>query len=184
VERRLPIFAKKKERKGRYYIRDNFLRSWLAAIAPSAAATNFQPVDALIEQTLTRLRLSEGHGFERLVAALYEERSRKGLPGFSLTHRVDGYWDSQGTEIDFVAVNETAKRLRFGTCKRSAADLGASLTPTDGHVARFLQQLPKYLRYTSEKVAFAPDIPPELAARLETRGWLTEDLRTMTVGLR
>jgi uncharacterized protein len=35
VEKQLPIFAKEKAKKGRYYLRDNFLRSWLSAIAPS-----------------------------------------------------------------------------------------------------------------------------------------------------
>jgi hypothetical protein len=183
IERRLPIFAKKKERKGRYYIRDNFLRSWLAALAQAVAATNFRPIEQLVEQAQARLRVAEGHGFERLVSALYEERSRKGLPGFSLSHRVDGYWDTQGTEIDLVAIDTASKRLRFGSCKRSADKLLPSLAVTDGHVERFLSQLPGYRHYQIEKVALAPVIPPVIAGEIRQRGWLVEDLPTLTVGL-
>jgi uncharacterized protein len=182
VERRLPIFAKKKERKGRYYMRDNFLRSWLAALAPAVAAVNFQPTATLVAQALTRLADAEGHGFERLVATLYEERSRKGLPGFSLTHQIDGYWDTQGTELDLVAVDENQKRVRFATCKRSADKLVPSLATTEGHIARFLQQLP-HQGYTIEKVAIAPEIPPPIVEEIHARQWLVEDLSTLTAGL-
>ena len=184
VERKLPIFAKKKERKGRYYVRDNFLRAWLGAIASSAAAINFQPVETLLDHALVRLRESEGHGFERLVATLYEERSRKGLSGFSLTHRIDGYWDAQGTEIDLVAVNDTERRIRFGNCKRSAEKLEASLTPTEGHIARFLAQFPSYADYAMERVALAPEVPADIARRLEAKGWRVEDLPMLVEGLK
>lgn len=43
VEKRLPVFAKPKARKGHYTIRDNFLRSWLDALAVPTAAINFRP---------------------------------------------------------------------------------------------------------------------------------------------
>jgi hypothetical protein len=183
IERRLPIFAKKKERKGRYYVRDNFLRSWLAAVAQAVAATSFRPPEQLVAQAQARLCEAEGHGFERLVSTLYEERSRKGLPGFALTHQVDGYWDTQGTEIDLVAVNDTAKRIRFGTCKRSAEKLEASLVETDGHIERFLSQLPAYRAFQIERVALAPVIPESIAKQIRVRGWLVEDLPTLTRGL-
>lgn len=183
VERRLPIFAKKREKKGRYYVRDNFLRTWLDAIAPSAAAVNFQPTEVLVAQALERLRQSEGHGFERLVATLYEERSRKALPGFPLTHRIDGYWDAQGTEIDLVAVDDGARAIRFGSCKRSPDKLLASLAPTNGHVARFLEQLPTYRAYRTERVAIAPELPVEVARAVVAAGWSGEDLPSLLAGL-
>ena len=44
VEKRLPVFAKPKARKGHYTIRDNFLRSWLDALAVPTAAINFRPL--------------------------------------------------------------------------------------------------------------------------------------------
>jgi hypothetical protein len=183
IERRLPIFAKKKERKGRYYVRDNFLRSWLAALAQAVAATSFRPPEQLVAQAQARLREAEGHGFERLVSTLYEERSRKGLPGFALTNQVDGYWDTQGTEIDLVAVNDAAKCIRFGTCKRSAEKLEASLVDTDGHIERFLSQLPAYRAFQIERVALAPVVPESIKKQIRARGWLVEDLPTLTRGL-
>lgn len=182
VERRLPIFAGKKERKGRYYVRDNFLRSWLAALAAPVAAINFQPTAVLVAQAMSRLADAEGHGFERLVATLYEERSRKALPGFQLTHQIDGFWDAQGTELDLVAVDENQKRIRFASCKRSADKLLPSLAKTEGHIARFLQQLPRP-GYAVEKVAIAPEIAPHVAAALRGQQWLVEDLATLTAGL-
>ncbi|NOK11897.1 ATP-binding protein [Corallococcus exercitus] len=183
IERRLPVFAKKKERKGRYHVRDNFLRSWLSALAPFVSAVNFQPTEVLVQRASARLQEAEGAGLERLVATLYEERSRKALPGFALSHRIDGYWDAQGTEIDLVAVDDLALRIRFGTCKRDEAKLESSLAVTDEHIGRFLAQLPRYRTYSVEKVAIAPRIAPDRAERIQARGWLAEDLRTLTADL-
>jgi len=183
IERKLPIFAKATARRGRYYIRDNFLRSWLAALAPAVAAINFRPVADLVAQADDRLKEAEGYGLERLVAELYEERSRKGLPGFPLSHRIEGYWDGGETEIDLVAVDDASDRIRFGTCKRSPDALLASLGPTDEHVGRFLAAHPRHASRAVEKVAVAPVIAPSLARRIASRGWIVEDLRTLTRGL-
>ncbi|MDX2022344.1 MAG: DUF234 domain-containing protein [Deltaproteobacteria bacterium] len=182
VERRLPIFATKKERKGRYYIRDNFLRSWLSALAAPTAAINFRPVGSLVEQALSRLDESEGHGFERLVSSLYQERSRKGLPGFSLTHEISGYWDNEGIELDLVAVDDQNRRIRFANCKRSASKLLPSLEATNRHIERFLALRP-HPGYGVEKVAIAPQVSKELEQNIRKRGWLVEDLARLTADL-
>jgi uncharacterized protein len=182
VERRLPIFAAKKERKSRYYVRDNFLRSWLAALASPVAAVSFQPTSQLVSQALVRLEETEGHGFERLVATLYQERSRKGLEGFPLTHQIDGFWDSQGTELDLIAVDENEKRIRFATCKRSANKLLPSLAVTEAHIERFLILRP-HPGYIIEKVAIAPQVDIEIAEQIRARNWLVEDLTHLTAGL-
>lgn len=58
---------------------------------------------------------------------LYEETSRKGLGDFPLSERIKGYWDRAGIEIDLVAVSESTRRIRFGTCKRNPAKLMSSL---------------------------------------------------------
>ena len=50
VEKRLPVFAKLKARKGHDTIRDNFPRSWLDALAVPTAAINFRPLQTLVEQ--------------------------------------------------------------------------------------------------------------------------------------
>lgn len=180
IERRLPIFAKKKERKGRYYIRDNFLRCWLGALASAVAAINFRPIDDLVRQADQRLQEAEGHGLERLVAEIYEERSRKRLPGFELTHRVEGYWDSKDTEIDLVVVNDDRALIRFASCKRNSSKILGDLLAFEGHIQRFMDHHQEYAKYTVEKAAIAPDIAPELAAQIDGRGWIAQDLRALT----
>lgn len=53
--------------RGHYTIRDNFLRSWLDALAVPTAAINFRPLQTLVEQADQRLMTAEGYGLERLV---------------------------------------------------------------------------------------------------------------------
>ena len=50
IERRLPVFARPDARRGRYQLRDNFLRSWLAALHSPVSAINFRPEGALVDQ--------------------------------------------------------------------------------------------------------------------------------------
>jgi AAA+ ATPase superfamily predicted ATPase len=184
IERRQPVFAKTNAKSGRFYIRDNFLRSWLAALAVPAAATSFRPAQQLIRQADERLAEAEGHGLERLVATLYEERSRKGVGDFSLTHAVRGWWDRSDTEIDLVAVDEEGRRLRLGSCKRSAPRLISDLRRFDGHVARFVQALPRYAGWAVEKVAVAPTLSPAQRAACLDLGYIPQDLGDLTAGLR
>ncbi len=41
IERRNPIFAPSRARRGRYDLRDNFLRSWLGALQSAVASVGF-----------------------------------------------------------------------------------------------------------------------------------------------
>ena len=43
IERKLPVFAKPEAKRSRYYVADNFLRSWLAALANPVSAIAFRP---------------------------------------------------------------------------------------------------------------------------------------------
>lgn len=183
IERLQPIFARPTQKNGRFYIRDNFLRSWLAALSTPAASVNFRPVDALVEEADRRLADAEGHGLERLVAALYEERSRKGMGDFALTSRIHGYWDRQGTELDLVALDEVGRILRLGTCKRNEAKLVEDLSAFDGHVARFLDAMPRFQGWRVQKVAFAPRLGEASRQAITRRGYLVEDLGDLTRGL-
>ena len=183
IERRLPLFARPRARQGRYYLSDNFLRAWLGALASPVSAINFRPEASLVREADERLRVIEGHGLERLVGRLYEERSRKGLGDFPLTHRVQGYWDRGRTEIDLVVLNEEDQSIRFGTCKRNAAKLSADLAGFAGHVARFLSAHPQYQTWRVEKVAIAPRIDPALRRHLEEREMIAQDLADLSQGL-
>ncbi len=181
IERRLPIFSKPTARKGRYYLRDNFLRAWLSSLANSVAAINFKPLDRLVEQSDLRLHESEGFGFERLVAHLYAERSRRGLAGFALSHRIDGFWDRGETEIDLVAVNEDDQVIRFGSCKRTAARLRPDLPRFDRHILQFMRLNQRYEGWTLEKVAIAPELRDQDERRaIQALGYAPQDLRDLT----
>lgn len=183
VEKRLPIFARPTARRGRYYLRDNFLRAWLSSLANPVAATSFRPEAVLVQQADERLHESEGFGFERLVGQLYEERSRKGTGDFALTRRIQGYWDRGDTELDLVALNDDDQVIRFGTCKRSASKLVADLGRYDGHIERFLSAHPQYREWTVEKVALAPVIGEDVRRAVHARGYLTQSLPDLMADL-
>ncbi len=184
IHRRLPIFAKPAARSGRYYLTDNFLAAWLAALANPISAVAFAPVDQLVADADTRLRDVEGHAFEKLIGQLYEERSRKRIGDFALSARIQGYWDSADTEIDLVALDEAAKRIRFGTCKRSEAKLQAAIGNLNGHVERFLSAFPAYRTWAIEKVGLAPEMTKETRATLESAGFMAQDLHDLLRDLR
>ena len=130
-----------------------------------------------------RLFEVEGKAFEKLVGHLYEERSRKGIGDFPLTERIKGFWDRGGTEIDLVALNETDKVIRFGSCKRSADKLVADLVVFDGHIQRFLDQFPAYKSWSIERVSMAPSVPSDVRAQLEGQGRMVQGLTDLIAGL-
>ncbi len=180
IESKLPIFAKPTARRRRYYLSDNFLESWLAAIAPSVAAREFRPQSQLIAEAVDRLQVVEGKGLEKLAGQLYDERSRKGIGDFPLTNRILGYWDKSDTEIDLVAVNETDRRLRFGSCKRSPGKLIADINNFKGHVARFLDTFREYQDWQIEHVAIAPKFDVEQRRILTQLAVIPQDLVDLT----
>ncbi len=183
LERKLPIFARPNARRGRYYVRDNFLRSWLAALHSPVSAINFRPLATLIRQADERLAHSEGHALERMVAQLYEERSRKGVGDFSLTARIQGYWDRGDVEIDLVALNDEARIIRFGSVKRNAARLLNNGGNLRGHVQRFLERYSTYEGWTMELVGLAPTINAEQRRAIEASGIIPQDLTDLCRGL-
>ena len=183
IERKLPIFAAEKERRGRYYLTDNFLQSWLAALANPVAAREFRPVDELVRESDARLCDVEGTLLEKLTGELYEERSRKGLGDFPLSARITGYWDRSDTEIDLVAVNEPGGVIRFGSCKRSPAKLLSDVNNFKGHVERFLEAHPRYASWKIEHVGIAPRLEADAREVLLRHEVLPQDLRDLTAGL-
>ena len=183
IERRQPVFAKPKERNGRFYLRDNFLRAWLAALAVPSATLNFRPVAEVIADADNRLETAEGHGLERLVRTIYEERSRKNLGDFALTEQIQGYWDRSGTEIDLIVLDGDSRAVRFGSCKRNPDRLVGDLGRFDGHIARFLALGKRFDGWRIEKVAIAPALDEEHRRQIERAGYLPQDLDDLTRGL-
>lgn len=183
IERKLPVFAKPEAKRSRYYVTDNFLRSWLAALANSVSAIAFRPLDVLVSEADQRLADLEGASLEKLAGQLYEERSRKGIGDFPITHRVQGYWDRSDTEIDLVAVNESTKTVRFGSCKRSPRKLLSDVNNFKRHVDRFLVALPRYQDWTRQYVGIAPVLDAEQRTILITHDVIPQDLNDLTTGL-
>ncbi|MGY6518896.1 MAG: ATP-binding protein [Lysobacteraceae bacterium] len=183
IERRLPVFARANARSGRYYIRDNFLRAWLHALQRPVSSVAFRPLAELISLADARLQDSEGHALEALAAQLYEERSRRGLGDFNLSHRIHGYWDRADVEIDLVAVDEDARRLRMGTCKRNPARLEGSLRTLREHTARFLSVHKRFNGWQIEYAAIAPAAPDTIRRQIAGHDVVVQDLTDLTSGL-
>jgi AAA+ ATPase superfamily predicted ATPase len=183
IEKRLPVFAKPDARRGRYYVTDNFLRAWLAALANPVAAIAFRPLEGLVQEADQRLADAEGGALEKLVGQLYEERSRRGSGDFPLSQRIQGYWDRGDIEIDLVAVNESERRIRFGSCKRSPSKLLADVTNFREHVSRFLDTRRKYQSWQIEYVGIAPSLDADQRRVLARHDVIPQDLRDLTEGL-
>jgi hypothetical protein len=188
IDRLQPIFARPTSRNGRFYITDNFLRSWLSSLQTATAAVHFRPLPALVGEADQRLKQAEGHGLERLAATLYAERSRKGVGDFNLTARVAGFWDKVdrlGTqiEIDLVALDELSHTIRLGTCKRQGDKLVADLGRFSHHIAQFLERKPTFSTWTVERVAIAPLLTNAQRRAAEDFGFIPQDLNDLTAGL-
>ncbi|MBY0588851.1 AAA family ATPase [bacterium] len=184
IERKLPIFAKPEAKRSRYYVTDNFLRAWLAALANPVSAIAFRPLTELIDEADQRLADVEGPSLEKLVGQLYEERSRKGIGDFPITHRVQGFWDKANTEIDLVAFNETTETIRFGSCKRSPQKLLADVNNFRQHVDRFLGSLPRFASWTKQYVGISPKLNDQQRAVLVSHDIIPQDLSDLTADLR
>ncbi|MCI5069293.1 MULTISPECIES: DUF234 domain-containing protein, partial [Pseudomonadota] len=183
IERRLPIFASRRARSGRYYIRDNFLRAWLSALQRPVSASAFRPMAGLLEQADRQLKEVEGYALEDLAAQLYEERSRIGVGDFPLSERIHGFWDRGDVEIDLVAVNEDEQRIRFCSCKRNGEKLPGSVNGLERSARRFLGAYRRFAHWRSELVGIAPDISNTTRGELAERGVLAQSLGELTSGL-
>jgi AAA+ ATPase superfamily predicted ATPase len=179
LERRLPILAKPKARSGRYYICDNFLRSWLSALQRPVSAMHFKPEEELIRMADQQLAAAEGSALEEMVGRLYEELSRKGRGDFPLSEHIKGYWDRGGVEIDVVALSEETQRIRFGTCKRNPDKLLSSVDTLRKHAAIFLQHHPACAHWTVEFVAIAPEMDESLAQALRDKQVIPQSLASL-----
>lgn len=184
IERVRPAFGSPRGRKGRYRITDNFLVAWLGALADPVAFQGLRATDGLLDEVERRLPTLEGFALERLVAALYAERSRRGVGDLSLASPVHGWWDRKGAEIDLVAEDATSDRLRLGTCKRNADKLVADLPAFDRHIEALMKKHPKLRHRTVERVALAPTLTDAHRRDITAAGYLPQDLTDLLRGLR
>jgi AAA+ ATPase superfamily predicted ATPase len=176
VERQMPIFAGKKDRKGRYAIADNFLMSWLGGLARNVSAARIMPLARPLAAAADALATVEGFTFERMIRQLTVECSRKGLGDFALTEMVQGYWNSADTEIDLIAVNDDDRVIRFGSCKRSADKHDTA--DFDGHVDRFLKTKDgrRFAGWAVQKAFYSPIFADDLRHHLQSLGYVCRDI--------
>jgi uncharacterized protein len=176
-----PVFSESKSRNARYYIADNFLQAWLSVAKPA----RLKPLSKALPPAMTRLAILEGATFEKLVRNLHVEMSRKGLGDFELSDLKLGYWNrpretTRAIEIDVVALDATQKKIRFGSCKRSASSHDvAALKVFDKHVADFLATREnQHLReWRVERVVFAPVFSAGQRTWLRAQGYGSLDLQ-------
>jgi uncharacterized protein len=179
-----PVFSDGKSRNARYYIADNFLQAWLAVAKPAREAARMKPLAKTLELARPRLNVMEGFAFEKLIRHLHEECSRKGKGDFELSSLQLGYWNrpknaSRHIEIDVVALDEPNKRIRFGSCKRSAeAHTNESLADFERHVAGFMgaKDHKRIQDWTRELVLFSPTFTPGDRKHFTHKGFIVKDL--------
>ena len=82
-----------------------------------------------------------------------------------------------------IALDEDAEIVRLGTCMRSPEKLVADLTRFDGHIARFLRDVPRFSGWTVQRVAIAPVLAGAERRAIEKRGFLAQDLEDLVSGL-
>ena len=176
IERRRPILTAANSRGARYYLNDNFLRSWLASLQRPVSAIAFRPLDELIIQADERLAVVEGYALEDLAARLYEERSRSGVGDFKLTHRVQGFWDRSDTEIDLVVMDDESKRIRFCSCRRNGEKLPKSVAGLKKASVNFLAKHRHMSSWKIEWVGIAPQIERTVSKQLDSVNVMSQPL--------
>lgn len=182
VEKVGPIFSNEKGRKARYRITDNFLSAWLSSLARNVQLARIRPVAEAASRADDALAVHEGYAFEKMVCLLLEECSRKLVGDFSLTEVVKGYWnkaDGSDVEIDVVAVNETDKIIRLGSCKRSCQKHNAeALKSFEEHSDRFLTKEAgkKFIGWKIQKALYSPFFDDDAKKNLRRRKYICVDL--------
>ena len=179
VERQMPIFAGKKDRKGRYAITDNFLMSWLGGLAKNVVASRMMPLGRPLAAADEALATVEGFTFERMIRQLTVECSRKDCGDFTLSEMVQGYWNSADTEIDLVALDDVSETIRFGSCKRSETKHDVdSLAGFDGHIQRFLETKDgrRFNGWVVEKALYSTTFSSDNRSHLEALGYVCRDI--------
>jgi uncharacterized protein len=190
IERVSPIFAQENSRKARYRITDNFLTAWLSSLARNVQLARIRPLSEAIAKADESLKVHEGHTFEKMVKLSMEECSRKQKGDFSLSTIVKGYWnkpDGKDIEIDLVAINESDKIIRVGSCKRSAKKHDDSeLSLFNGHVDRFSKTAlgRKYKDWKIEKALYAPIFSEEQRKYLLDKAYICVDMNDFDKWLR
>ena len=108
IKRTVPVTENTKSRKGRYYLKDNFLKFWFNYIYPNQSAIE----EGIFEPSIIKKDYSAYLGF------VFEDISKQYLiktRQFKFTKI--GKWWHKDKEIDIVALNEKNKEILFCECE-------------------------------------------------------------------
>jgi uncharacterized protein len=130
IERRQPVLAPPQGRKGRYYIRDPFLRFYYRFVIPNLSSIQRGEQDAILEAARSDLRAFIGtYIFEELCREwLWAEGALGGL-GF-MPQQVGAFWAQargQSVQLDVVAAQPREKRLFIGEAKWGEGQIGRNV---------------------------------------------------------
>jgi len=130
IERRQPVLAPPQGRKGRYYIRDPFLRFYYRFVIPNLSSIQRGEQDAILEAARSDLRAFIGtYIFEELCREwLWAEGALGGL-GFT-PQQVGAFWAQtrgQSVQLDVVAAQPREKRLFIGEAKWGEGQIGRNV---------------------------------------------------------
>ncbi len=120
IERREPLLAKPKSKRGRYFVQDHFLRFYYRFIVPQLGAIERGYQEAATEKIYAELRPFLGlHIFEELCREWVWATAMAGQLDF-VPETVGSYWRTyrgQGIQLDVVAAMPRQKRLFIGEAK-------------------------------------------------------------------
>ena len=120
LERRNPILAKANNKKGRYHIKDHFLRFYYRFIVPQRGVIERGYQDAATRKIWAELRGFIGeHVFEELCREWVWAAAMKGQLDF-IPEQVGSYWRryrGEGVQLDVVAALPREKQLLIGEAK-------------------------------------------------------------------
>ena len=90
---------------------------------------------------------------------------------------------ARDTEIDLVAVHDDEKRIRFGSCKRSAARLRSDISNLKSHADRFLNEHRIYQGWNIDYVGISVRLDEDDRKILARNDIIPQSLDDLTAGL-
>jgi uncharacterized protein len=154
IESRNPLNAERTSRRKKYYLKDRFLRSYLAALAPAINSV-LLPLEKRVHRSIEALQDLEGLSFEILMKKTLIElvASEKAPFMIESPQQIGSYWNKSG-EADLFALDYSNSTLWTISCKRNGSKHSAKIKNEYEFLASlFLKENFKTLSYKSiEKI--------------------------------
>ncbi|MFB6208535.1 MAG: ATP-binding protein [Candidatus Nanohaloarchaea archaeon] len=115
IQKRLPVTASEKSKRGRYRIKDNYFRFWFRYIFPNRTELEQNTENVLQNKIKPEL--------DRYVSRPFEDICRSHVRQTKEYEKVGSWW-YQENEIDVAAVNHRQNRLLLGECKWTSQPAG------------------------------------------------------------